>query len=132
MTGNQETGKRKRGRPRKTVTDAAGSESVTKPTRKRRTRSNLSEEQPAVVVPGTDGDDSGAALENLAAFVDTPEPPVFERRRRYQFVMDENTRHPLGIHAHRVNVPASYIVNELVKKYCRGQLPTTKVVGLRQ
>jgi len=131
MTGKHEMGKRKRGRPRKTVTDAAGSESVTKPTRKRRTRANSSEVQPAVIVPGTDGDDSGAALENLAAFVDTPEPPVFERRR-YQFVMDENTRHLLGIHAHRVNVTAGYIMNELVKKYCRGQLPTTKVVGLRQ
>ena len=122
MTGNQETGKRKRGRPRKTVTDASGSESVAKSARKRRTRLNSSEEQPAVVVPGTDGDDSGAALENLAAFVDTPEPPVFERRRRYQFVMDENTRHLLGIHAHRVNVTAGYIVNELVKKYCRGEI----------
>lgn len=125
MAGNLESGeqgKRKRGRPRKTAADATGLESVAKPARKRRTRLNSSEEQPAVVVPGTDDDDSGAALENLAAFVDTPEPPMFERRRRYQFVMDENTRHLLGIHANRVNVTTGYIVNELVKKYCRGEI----------
>jgi len=125
MAGNLESGeagKRKRGRPRKTVADATGSESVAKSVRNRQTRSNPREEQPAVAVTGTDDDDSGATLENLAAFVDIPEPPSFERRRRYQFVMDENTRHLLGIHAHRVNVPASYIVNELAKRYCRGEI----------
>jgi hypothetical protein len=115
MTGNLETGKRKRGRPRKIVADTIGSKSASSSNTNLQKPPSSDDDQSVTINPDTDDGVCGAAL-------DYADPPEREHRRRYQFVMDENVRHLIGVRAHRANVPASYLVNELVKKYCRDEI----------
>ena len=125
MSGNLdagEPGKRKRGRPRKNPGEATVSESVPVPARKRRKPSKPDADQPAVDDMSQDADETGAASEFAAAVAEGIDTPMFDGRRRYQFIMDEPVRHLLGSQATRNMVTASYVVNELVKKYCRGEI----------
>jgi hypothetical protein len=112
--GSDEPIKRKRGRPRKNAANVSTSEPKPKSTRKLKTPAKPDTDEQDVDTPVVDDEMLGAAAWD--------DGPAVVRRRRYQFVMEETVRHDLGMTANRSAVPAGYVINELVKMYCRGEV----------